>query len=401
VGRALRIYLVEVIPTMTTIAQNKQRVKNNRQEVLIPADQRLRIFADVTIVPNDLIRDPNLSPGAKTLWLVLWSYCFHSAVAFPGLDTIAAQIGVSPPTVIAYRKELEGAGLLRVTRRGRGRTNLYELFAPPHPSQQCGSAQENAEFKNFKARVQESLNQDDTDSALGNSDNAPFSHFEEVQEEEAQDHHDMTADADDAGVSFGNDDGGRRAFILRLLRELGDDHPEQVIDWALSAGWDLDQLADGISRVAELNGRLRNKPGWLRTMLPKGPAAFNAALDRLGAPRPRAQGGDVNNAVSDLDRLRKRYAALLFEYCSRGTPEERKQEVAREGRQVRAELERRGVDVNQLQCELYQQWGWKSEDEAGRDGGGPRPGEIPISELLKQLGVSSLTELIENANKAG
>ena len=80
-----------------------------------------------TQLPNFILRDPNISIGAKTTYALFLSYAWHNSLCFPGQDTLAKAIGMSIGSVNAFIKELEGYGLIEITRRGQGKTNLYTI----------------------------------------------------------------------------------------------------------------------------------------------------------------------------------------------------------------------------------------------------------------------------------
>ena len=80
-----------------------------------------------TQLPNFILRDPAISIGAKTTYALFLSYAWHNSLCFPGQDTLAKAIGMSIGSVNAFIKELEGCGLIEITRRGQGKTNLYTI----------------------------------------------------------------------------------------------------------------------------------------------------------------------------------------------------------------------------------------------------------------------------------
>ena len=80
-----------------------------------------------TQVPNFILRNPDLSIGAKTVYSLFLSYAWHNNLCFPGQATLAQAIGMSVASVNAFIKELEAAGLIEITRRGQGKTNLYTI----------------------------------------------------------------------------------------------------------------------------------------------------------------------------------------------------------------------------------------------------------------------------------
>ncbi len=80
-----------------------------------------------TQIPNFILRNPDISSGAKTTYSLFLSYAWHNNLCFPGQDTLANAIGMSIGSVNAFIKELEACGLVEITRRGQGKTNLYTV----------------------------------------------------------------------------------------------------------------------------------------------------------------------------------------------------------------------------------------------------------------------------------
>src|SRR5689334_9042579 len=80
-----------------------------------------------TQVPNFIMKNPNISPGAKVTYAMFLSYAWHNDSCFPGQDRMAKDMGMSAPRVNEFIKALEAAGLIEITRRGQGKTNLYKI----------------------------------------------------------------------------------------------------------------------------------------------------------------------------------------------------------------------------------------------------------------------------------
>ena len=80
-----------------------------------------------TQLPNFILRNADLSVGAKTTYALFLSYAWHNDRCFPGQDRLATDIGMSIGSVNAFIKELEASGLIEITRRGQGKTNLYTI----------------------------------------------------------------------------------------------------------------------------------------------------------------------------------------------------------------------------------------------------------------------------------
>ena len=80
-----------------------------------------------TQVPNFILKDCNLSLGAKVAYAMFLSYAWHNDWCFPGQDRLAEDMGMSRSRVTEFVSELEKAGLVKIQRRGQGKTNLYSI----------------------------------------------------------------------------------------------------------------------------------------------------------------------------------------------------------------------------------------------------------------------------------
>lgn len=91
--------------------------------------QTLEQMASVgfTQVPNFLLRDSRLSIGAKLTYAMFLSYAWHNNRCFPGQERLAADMGMSVPSVSNFIAELSEHGFIDIKRRGQGRTNLYTV----------------------------------------------------------------------------------------------------------------------------------------------------------------------------------------------------------------------------------------------------------------------------------
>jgi DNA-binding transcriptional ArsR family regulator len=81
-----------------------------------------------TQVPNFLLTKKELSVGAKLAYAMLLKYAWADDACFPGQLKLGDDMGSSERSVRSYLKELEEAGLLEITQRGLGKTNIYRLF---------------------------------------------------------------------------------------------------------------------------------------------------------------------------------------------------------------------------------------------------------------------------------
>ena len=80
-----------------------------------------------TQVPNFILENSALSLGAKVTYALFLHFAWHKDSVFPGQDRLAAHMGMSTSRANEYIKELEAAGLIEITRRGQGKTNIYKL----------------------------------------------------------------------------------------------------------------------------------------------------------------------------------------------------------------------------------------------------------------------------------
>lgn len=82
-----------------------------------------------TQVPNVILREPNLSTGAKLIYACLLSYAWQKESCFPGQETLAEDLGISKRSVVTCLQELEKFGYVEKKRRGLGKTNVYILHS--------------------------------------------------------------------------------------------------------------------------------------------------------------------------------------------------------------------------------------------------------------------------------
>jgi DNA-binding MarR family transcriptional regulator len=80
-----------------------------------------------TQVPNFLLKSNKLSAGDKLAFAMLLSYAWQNDYCFPGQRRLGEDMGLHETNVRKHLKALEANGLLTITRRGQGKTNVYEL----------------------------------------------------------------------------------------------------------------------------------------------------------------------------------------------------------------------------------------------------------------------------------
>src|ERR1700726_2729465 len=115
---------------MTVMEYGKARhigdILKERNIEIIGADPVTR--HGFTQVPNFVLTKKDLSVGAKLAYAMLLKYAWNNDACFPGQLKLAEDMGSGERSVRTYLKELETGGLLEITQRGLGKTNLYRLF---------------------------------------------------------------------------------------------------------------------------------------------------------------------------------------------------------------------------------------------------------------------------------
>ena len=69
-----------------------------------------KLCAGFTKIPNQVLRRPDLSPGAKLTYVMLLSYAWHGNSCFLGQQRLAEDIGVGRRSVVRYVRELMEGG---------------------------------------------------------------------------------------------------------------------------------------------------------------------------------------------------------------------------------------------------------------------------------------------------
>lgn len=91
------------------------------------ASEEARRFG-YTCVWNVVLAAEVLRPEEKVLYCLL-RYCAHqSTFAYPGIEWLSMKMGKRRTTVVRAGRRLEEVGLVRIRRRGRGKTNQFELL---------------------------------------------------------------------------------------------------------------------------------------------------------------------------------------------------------------------------------------------------------------------------------
>jgi hypothetical protein len=80
-----------------------------------------------TQVPNAILKNNQLSLGARMLYSILLSYCWNKNYCFPSYATLMADMHCHSQALSSYIKELMTHGLIAVERHNKGSTNRYIL----------------------------------------------------------------------------------------------------------------------------------------------------------------------------------------------------------------------------------------------------------------------------------
>ena len=111
----------------------------HRERTLIIESRDHRVTGGFTQVPNAVLKNKDLSFGAKTVYGLLLSYAWHNNEVFPGQDRIAADAGATRQTINKYIQELVRAQLVSIRQRGMGKTAIYTLHEIVDKSRQGDS----------------------------------------------------------------------------------------------------------------------------------------------------------------------------------------------------------------------------------------------------------------------
>ena len=80
-----------------------------------------------TLVPNEILGDGRLSPGARLLYGLLYRYLYLHNAAVPCQNELGQQLGVSSRSIRTFITELKHHNFLKISRIGGGAANHYHL----------------------------------------------------------------------------------------------------------------------------------------------------------------------------------------------------------------------------------------------------------------------------------
>ena len=102
------------------------RSLRERFEQVIIENEMLR--AGFAAVPYLVLRDGQLSIGARLAYAILLMYAWQEGACFAGQEKMSNDMDVSERQLRRYLQELEDAGYIRIKRQGLNKPNLYYIL---------------------------------------------------------------------------------------------------------------------------------------------------------------------------------------------------------------------------------------------------------------------------------
>lgn len=81
-------------------------------------------------IPKEVMANTKLTLQSRVIYGILYTRMNGDNKSWPGHKSIAKDFGIGERSVSRYLKELLDAGLIEITRRGLGRSNVYSLPIP-------------------------------------------------------------------------------------------------------------------------------------------------------------------------------------------------------------------------------------------------------------------------------
>lgn len=97
-----------------------------RFEQIVVENEMLR--AGFAALPYMVLRDTDLSIGARLSYAVLLMYAWQDGATFAGQVKMAKDVGVSERQLRDYLQELQSNGYIRIKRQGLNKPNLYYIL---------------------------------------------------------------------------------------------------------------------------------------------------------------------------------------------------------------------------------------------------------------------------------
>lgn len=81
-----------------------------------------------TQLPNYILKDTELSFGARLTFAVLLSYAWQEGSCFPGQERMAKDLGTSDRSIRTFLTELKAHGYVEWKQQGLNRSNIYYIL---------------------------------------------------------------------------------------------------------------------------------------------------------------------------------------------------------------------------------------------------------------------------------
>jgi hypothetical protein len=101
-------------------------IARKRVERIVVENELLR--AGFAAFPYLVMRDKNLSTGARLTYAFLLMYAWQEGSCFPKQESMAEAMGVSSRQLQRYLHELRAANYIRITRKDKRFNNTYILL---------------------------------------------------------------------------------------------------------------------------------------------------------------------------------------------------------------------------------------------------------------------------------
>lgn len=173
---------------------------DRRGDVMSRFEFEDELLADgFTSMPNTVLFYRGVTMGAKATYLVLLSYAWQEMKVWPGQGRMAAQLGISLPTLRKHLTELTRHHIIQIRRRGQGLTSVMvfkkldhlrskESFSPdnnpprdPGPQERLRPEGKPAAPKNYKTKNTKVVPLPDTGSTRPDAEQRWFAAVEVVR----------------------------------------------------------------------------------------------------------------------------------------------------------------------------------------------------------------------------
>ena len=107
-------------------------LEDTPNQTVIVEDPALRQFiGGFTSIPNRILRNPNLSIGAKMAYTMLLHYAWQKGFCFPAQTRLAEDLGCGERSIRRWLNELKASGLVTWKQVGLNKPNVYRILRLP------------------------------------------------------------------------------------------------------------------------------------------------------------------------------------------------------------------------------------------------------------------------------